>query len=149
MKLTKSQSTGIQEGDFTPMIDMVFQLIAFFMVLLNFNEADVNEEISLPLSVLARPPDGPIEKPITLHLRNDAGVMIGAESVPTVAGIKPYLRFEVDQLTVENKKPRDATVIIRADRAVPTGKVQELIKVCQESGFEKFALRAREEVRGR
>ncbi len=145
MKLAKSTSSGIQEGDFTPMIDMVFQLIAFFMVLLNFNEADVNEEISLPHSVLARPSDGPIDKPITLHLRSDGGVMIGAESVPTVAGIKPFLRFEIDQLTVEKRAPKEATVIIRADRAAPTGKVQELIKICQESGFEKFALRAKEE----
>lgn len=145
MKLAKPTSSAIQEGDFTPMIDMVFQLIAFFMVLLNFNEADVNEAISLPQSVLARPADGPLEKPITLHLRSDGGVMIGAESVPTVAGIKPFLRFEIDQLSVEKKSPRDATIIIRADRAVQTGKVQELIKICQDSGFEKFALRAKEE----
>lgn len=147
MKLAKTESSGIQEGDFTPMIDMVFQLIAFFMVLLNFAEADVNEEVTLPQSILARPPDGPLEKPITLHLKPDGAVIIGAETVPTVTGMKPYLRFEIDQLTVERKSAKDATIIVRADRSVPTGKVQELIKVCQESGFEKFALRAKEEQR--
>jgi biopolymer transport protein ExbD len=147
MKLAKTETSGIQEGDFTPMIDMVFQLIAFFMVLLNFAEADVNEEVTLPQSILARPQDGPVEKPITLHLKTDGGVIIGAETVPTVTGLKPFLRFEIDQLTVEKKAAKDATIIVRADRAVPTGKVQELIKVCQESGFEKFALRAKEEQR--
>ena len=37
----------------TPMIDMTFQLIAFFMVLINFTEADQNQAINLPSSELA------------------------------------------------------------------------------------------------
>jgi biopolymer transport protein ExbD len=38
-----------------------------------------------------------------------------------------------------------ATVIIRGHRDAKTGIVQELIKVCQSAGFEKFTLRAKEE----
>jgi biopolymer transport protein ExbD len=34
------------------------------------------------------------------------------------------------------------TVIIRADSGAKTGRVQELIEICQNVGFEKFALRA-------
>ena len=41
------------------------------------------------------------------------------------------------------KKVGTATIVIRADRDVPTGKVQEVIRMCQDTGFEKFALRAR------
>ena len=41
------------------------------------------------------------------------------------------------------KEPVDSTVIVRADAASKTGEVQEIIKVCQEKGFEKFALRAK------
>jgi len=33
-------------------------------------------------------------------------------------------------------------VIVRADGRAKTGDVQELIKACQEKGFEKFVLRA-------
>jgi biopolymer transport protein ExbD len=40
----------------------------------------------------------------------------------------------------------DATIIIRADASTPTGIVQELIQICQQVRFEKFALRAKEEV---
>lgn len=36
------------EGDMTPMIDMTFQLIAFFMVLINFAEGDQDQRIKLP-----------------------------------------------------------------------------------------------------
>ena len=41
----------------TPMIDMTFQLIAFFMVLVNFADADQNARIRLPSSELAKPAD--------------------------------------------------------------------------------------------
>ena len=36
--------------------------------------------------------------------------------------------------------------IIRADGRTATGKVQELIKICQENRFDRFALRAKEDV---
>jgi len=40
----------------------------------------------------------------------------------------------------------DSTVIIRADRYARAGVVQKLIQLCQEEQFEKFSLRAQEEV---
>ena len=36
----------------TPMIDVTFQLIAFFMFVLNFSEVDQDQRINLPLSEL-------------------------------------------------------------------------------------------------
>ena len=41
------------EGDMTSMIDMTFQLIAFFMILINFADAEANQDIKLPASQLA------------------------------------------------------------------------------------------------
>jgi biopolymer transport protein ExbD len=49
-------------------------------------------------------------------------------------------------LKANGKGAKDANVIIRADGNSAGGMVQELIKKCQESGFEKFALRAKEEI---
>ena len=47
----RRKSTQILEGDLTPMIDMTFQLIAFFMLIINFSEVEKSEEINLPLRV--------------------------------------------------------------------------------------------------
>ena len=41
-----------------------------------------------------------------------------------------------------------STIIIRADADAEHGVVQELIKVSQDVGFEKFALRAKQAVAG-
>ena len=57
MKFKKS-NTEILEADLTPMIDMTFNLIAFFMFTINFADAERIEQIMLPKSSLAKPPEG-------------------------------------------------------------------------------------------
>lgn len=143
MKLAKRTSSAVQEGDYTAMIDMVFQLICFFMVVINFSEGDQNEKIQLPASELARPPDGPLPFPITMHLTKEGNVVLGGDEVP-ISGLKPLLVRETAGLELQRKSPSDATIIIRADGSAPTGKVQDLIKVCQENRYDRFALRVKE-----
>lgn len=144
MRLRRYKEMPAVEADMTPMIDMTFQLIAFFMVLINFTEAEQNERITLPLSALATPPDAPPESPLTIQLTKDGTVLFAGEEVP-VGGIEPYLLREVQLLESLNRSPTEATVIIRADATVRTGVVQEVIKACQEKRFEKFSLRAKQE----
>ncbi len=145
MKIKKAGTSGILEGDLTPMIDMTFQLIAFFMVLINFTQSEQNDEVKLPSSVLAKPAKAPLEFPITLHLTKDATVIIGYARV-SIAGLDPFLLRERTVLESQGKTTDDATIVVRAHRFASTGRVQELIKKCQENHFEKFALRAIEDV---
>ena len=144
MKIKKPDS-GIVEGDLTPMIDMTFQLIAFFMVLINFTQSEQNERIQLPDSELAKPPDAPLKFPITLHLTKDGTVIIGGQDV-SIAGLSPYLSREAEVLRIRGESTASATVIIRGHKEAKTGKVQDLIRVCQSNSFVKFALRAKEDV---
>jgi biopolymer transport protein ExbD len=141
----KKVNTGMLEGDLTPMIDMTFQLIAFFMVLINFTQSEQNEKVVLPLSELAKPPEGPLESPITLHLTRDSSVVIGGQEV-SIPALSPFLIRERNALEIQGKSTDDATIVIRGDKKAATGRVQELIKICQDNGFEKFALRAKEDV---
>ncbi|MBW3600349.1 MAG: biopolymer transporter ExbD [Planctomycetes bacterium] len=136
---------GVLEGDMTPMIDMTFQLIAFFMVLINFSQTEQNERIQLPESELAKPPEAPLESPITLHLTKEGTVIIGGEEV-FMEGLRPYLVKEADVLALQNKPQSEATIIVRAHRDARTGDVQKLIETCQKNNFEKFALRAKEDL---
>ena len=53
--------------DMTPMIDMTFQLITFFVFTLNFSQAVQDDRVQLPLSQLAQPAEGAAEDPITLQ----------------------------------------------------------------------------------
>jgi len=80
MRMRKKDS-GVHEGDLTPMIDMTFQLIAFFMVLINFTQSEQDKRIKLPSSELAKPPDGPIDHPLTLHVTENGEGIIGGQLV--------------------------------------------------------------------
>jgi len=137
----KRKDDGIAEGDLTPMIDMTFQLIAFFMVLVNFSEAEQDKRINLPASELAIPPEVAFEEPRTVQLTDDGMVIFGGREVP-LAGLKPLLIRERQVLERAGKAASIVTVIVRADADAQTGKVQEMVETCQEAGFEKFALRA-------
>ena len=53
------------------MIDVTFQLIAFFMFVLNFTEVDQDQRVNLPLSELARPPDVAYDEPLTIQLTDE------------------------------------------------------------------------------
>lgn len=133
------------EIDMTPMIDMTFQLIAFFMILINFEAAEQDARVVLPSSALAKPPEGPFETPITIQMTRGGEPVLGAETFKNRQALIPKLKNERYVLESQNKAATSATIIIRAHKDCKTGDVQDLIKVCQEVGFEKFTLRANED----
>jgi biopolymer transport protein ExbD len=141
MARKKSAGPSQTDIDMTPMIDVTFQLITFFVFTLNFSEAVTDDRIQLPMSQLAKPAEAPPADPITLQLMGDGRVIYAGEPV-ALQEIGGYLENEKRVMISASKEPSSATVIVRADGASKTGDVQELIKVCQEKGFEKFVLRA-------
>lgn len=140
----KSGSSAILEGDMTPMIDMTFQLVAFLMVLVNFAAEDVSARVVLPESEMARPPEGkPTENRILIQMDKDGQILYGAE-ILSLESLKTVLRSEEYLLQSKQLAPADALVIIRAHKDAQTGKVQDVIKTCQENKFDHFVLRAKE-----
>lgn len=146
LKLKKEGPEAV-EIDMTPMIDMTFQLIAFFMILNNFEAAEQDARVVLPSSALAKPPEAPLETPITVQMTKEGMPLLGGELFADRQAMIPKLKNEKYVLESQNKSIANATVIIRAHKFSKTGDVQDLIKVCQEVGYEKFTLRA-EEKRG-
>ena len=141
MARKKGGSPSNTEIDMTPMIDMTFQLITFFMFVMNFSEAEQDDRIQLPSSQLAKPVEGALESPITLQLTNKGTVIYAGELV-AVTDVGTYLEREMTVMLDAGKEPNAATVIVRADGRSQTGEVQQIIRMCQEKGFERFALRA-------
>lgn len=148
-------------SDMSPMIDMVFQLLIFFMILINFSDADQNARVNLPQNNIVKPPEAPIPDCVTLQIaplesnKRDFCVLIGADEIRTpikqgrahdMSRLRMKLKSEVDFVKRKpgGKTAKDMTVIIRADVRVKTGYVQEVIHACQEEGLEKFALRAKQ-----
>ena len=144
MRLQRKHDYAISEGDMTPMIDMTFQLIAFFMVLLNFSEIEQDQSITLPLSELAKPPDVAYEEPLTVQVTKDDKILFGGNEMGLAQFQNSMFREAQLLRAYQDKKISDATVVIRADKTVKTGFVQEIMDVCQQADFEKFAFRSRQ-----
>jgi biopolymer transport protein ExbD len=144
MKFKRRKQLEQSEGDLTPMIDMTFQLIAFFMVLINFTEVEQDQRITLPASELAQPPDMPYAEPLTVQITKDQTVLFARDELEMDA-LLPALKREAQIIRAygDTKKLSDVTIIIRADETIPTGVVQEAIAACQEAEFETFALRGK------
>ncbi len=144
------------EVDMTPMIDIVFQLIAFFMVITNFEQTQADERVKLPRDRLAKPPEAKRENEMVLNVgfkRDKNGdkvdpdpfvFFIGEEFRIDANSVGTRLATEKNYYTRLEVEAKDITVIMRADAEVPTGLVQNLIKLSQDQGFEKFALKATE-----
>ena len=145
MRIRPKGNTDIVEGDLTPMIDMTFQLIAFFMLVINFSDVEQDQRIHLPASELAQPPDAPYDHPLTIHLTRADKFIYGGGELSDLAMLKSALLRETQIIKVHTSKSlADVTVIIRADEDAKVGMVQEVMETCQDLQFEKFALRGKQ-----
>lgn len=148
---TPKVSVKFEEPDMTPMIDIVFQLLTFFMIAINFENTQADERVKLPKDMLAKPPEVRPDNELVLNVGYEKA---GAQGRPVVfytgseipiARMLPSLQQEARIFEQTKVNLKDVTVVIRASAEVPTGEVQELIKLCQEAKFEKFALKATQE----
>jgi len=99
---------SVAETDMTPMIDMTFQLIAFFMIVTNFEQTQADERVRLPADELAVPPDQPRENALVVNvgfLRDENSRKLdpepyifpgGQEMIPILAS-GPYFERERQQ----------------------------------------------------
>lgn len=145
MRISKYKTT-VHEGDLTPVIDMAFQLIAFFMILINFSQVERTEEIELPKSMLAKPPTEPPEFQIRLNLTQEGRVLIAGQVIEQIDQLKPYLDREVDNASRQDISPSEIKVIIRSHKDTKMGIVNELVRKCQGSDLESFVFRVKEKL---
>ncbi len=146
----RESGTSIMEMDMTPMIDVTFQLISFFMFTINFANDLVNQEVVLPVAELAKPVEGASESPLFLNIDQDGALLLPQNRLllrdpRAMAEARAYLVKEaaIERKTKKNPTgPLRSTIIVRAHEQAECGVVQELMKICREAGFTKFSLRA-------
>lgn len=112
----------------TPMIDMVFLLLIFFMVASNINQAD-RKAIRVPLAKNSVVPKD-------LEVRRNVTILSDQGDEESIYIALMPVTIEVLKATVEKdlrEKP-DMSVFIRADKNVKHKKVREVMKACAEAG---------------
>ena len=148
MRLGKVDTTPFQP-DLTPLVDLILILLLFFVVAIGFENTQADERARLPAGQLARPPQPPTAGELLLTLAADptgGGRILVTYNGRTfeVSRMLPELQNAAAQFQpADGKSARpQATVVIRGAPEIPTGIVQELIMLCQQAGFETFALKS-------
>lgn len=149
------------EIDMTPMIDVTFLLIVFFMVVSDMSALDV-AELTLPFADQAQVTkvENADENPmLIINVIKDGTVKIAgqdfttkSESTGGLQSLKEYLKIEAEAAERE-PPPADnpalraskLRVLIRADRDTMFKNVQSVFDACQKNGIYKTALGATKE----
>lgn len=130
------KTDGIEEPDLnlTPMIDIVFLLIIFFMVGTQFSELEREFDVQVPKVTDARPmsnrPDA-----LVVHVRRNGDIALSNEVL------------SVDQLyerlTEARKKYQGTAVVVRGDAAVPYQGVADVLSICHRAKIQSVSLQTK------
>jgi biopolymer transport protein ExbD len=130
------------EPNMTPILDMVFQLITFFMLVINFNAAETDNTLKLPVVGSARPADTKGQgELLVLNLNADGKLMVRGREEPSIEGFITNEAKIITMTASKNVKPGEelpVTVVIRADRTVLVQHLMRVVRACQAQNYRKF-----------
>lgn len=136
MDLEANQFDEDIEVDMSPMIDMVFLLLIFFIVASAI--VDDKPVVEVPSAVYAKVPDD-IKGRVMITVKKDGSLYIGNNRNPvSIEEVKGYLAPQMES----NEK---TLVMIRADKNVKYKVNEKLVEACGEVGASDMIYTAFEE----
>ena len=132
-----TSSPPLEEGsgiNLTPLLDMLFLLIVFFIVSSVFVEEEKDLEVQLPISVQAEALTAP--QPLVINIRQDGTLIYQGRTVTAET-------LEQELVNAYAQQP-GRSVILRADSRLLTREVVRVMDLVKQAGFVKFTLKCRD-----
>ena len=127
MRLPTRTIRGRVTMNMTPMIDVVFLLIIFFLVSSHLARQETQVALDLPTASTGEALEESTLQRITLNVMPDGTVLLAGQPIePQELATK--LRFEQD------RSGDELEVRIRGDREVPYSIIEPLLVACAEAG---------------
>lgn len=132
MAVQFKRGTAIASLSLTPLIDIVFLLLIFFIVTSRFAQQDLEMDVQLPTATEAQPlvmqP-----KEIFLHIDEQGHFFVGRTPIAPEA-----LEQQLNDTLLQN--PLSQTVVVRADRRCSWDRVSLAIDICHRAGIHDIRL---------
>ena len=152
MQMQKHDPETDMEMNMTPMIDVVFLLIIFFMIITDMTQKEL-EELELPMAMNAvEDKPNPDEVRPIVNVMQDGKIIVRGDTLhdpetPAMANydaLKAYLVDKVRQMKfapLDEAKPGsplvpDDPLLVRADEYTPFRHVQKIMEVCGLKGIQ-------------
>lgn len=131
------------ELNMTPLIDVVFLLIVFFVVSSHLAKQETQFELQLPSATSSREPELDDARRIIINVLPDGSLLLGSQ---------PIEREQLQGLLEDarQREQRGMEVRIRSDREVPYGEIEPILIACARAGIWKvtFAVLRKDETVG-
>ena len=136
------------QPNLTPILDMVFQLITFFMLVINFKSATMDLSLRLPVIGSVRPVQIKATDLLVLNVDRQGELRVYGKPIEDMRGYilgeAQASRLAARRLNPDFKAGDDlpTMVVLRADKKPPFKHLNRVIVTCQQNGFRQFSLRA-------
>ena len=132
MAVKIKKGTALGSLSLTPLIDVVFLLLVFFLVATRFAQEDRELEVQLPTASEARPlTEEP--KELFVNIDKDGNYFVSGKRLAATE-VEGALR----QAVADN--PVNQSVVIRADRRVPFDYVVTVMDLCNRAGVRDYTV---------
>lgn len=150
------------EPNLTPMLDMVLQLVMFFMLCANFVMEQVNEAIKLPEAIAARPldrrderllflnvvgpprpghPEDPREGTVVLSKLDAEDSLQLTNKIQVAAFMQRRMKRDIAASPNKNA-PVLSTIILRGDARCRFEKINDVLEAIRSAGYKQVRIRA-------
>jgi biopolymer transport protein ExbD len=151
------------EGDLTPLLDLVLQLLMFFIVNVNLATEQTNPDVKLPLSASATPLNKPVGGDIYLNQRvrttrlldtlpptererlanQDSIIFISSKPPMSMLETSAWLREQHDRAEAQGEgKAANVTIHFRPDGELEYNELMKLMTAVKVAGFRKIKMHA-------
>lgn len=114
--------------DMTPMIDMVFNLLIFFLVATTFHQYEREMQIALPIAQAGGPVSAVLRE-LVINVDQDGGIVVAGRRMSA-----DDLRAVVKDAVAAN---REQKVTVRGDRHAAYGQVVAVLDICKQAGIQE------------
>ena len=128
MIIKTEEAKTVASIELTPIIDMVFLLLIFFLVATTFQQEEREMQIALPFAGSAAP-ISTILQDIIINVDADGKIILGGRFI------------EIQELrsiiTAAMKNNPDQKVTIRGDRGTPYANIVSVLDICKQAGIQE------------
>jgi biopolymer transport protein ExbD len=128
MLLKPQESTSIVAIDLTPIIDMVFLLLIFFLVATTFQQTEREMKIALPAASSAGPISAALRE-MVINVDDGGRIYVAGREISA-----DDLRVMVSEAISANPQQK---VTVRGDRNTPYSAIVTVLDICKGSGIQE------------
>ncbi len=129
------------EPDLTPMLDLVMQLLMYFIMCANFIGEEVSENIHLPNSQAAKPLTKETDI-LFMNINRDGKVLVLGKDPMNMEDTTKWLNDRIMEAPKDDRGRPKTAIVIRADGSADYASVYELMDLCKRKQFSQFRVRA-------